>query len=158
MELYLKLGKRPKAVIRQLGYPTKNSLRAWYEEFEKRGDLVAGYVRQKPKYSDEQKSTAIEHYINHGRCFTFTIKSLGYPCGETLREWVCERHPETRKCVVGKTGQPGASLASKRAAVYEGLCTREGSAEAVDRRGWTSTGGRCTTGRTSYLAERLRCP
>jgi putative transposase len=134
VELYIKLGKRPKAVIRQLGYPmTKNSLRAWYEEFEKHGDLVAGYVRQKPKYSDEQKSAATEHYLNHGRSFVFTIKSLGYPSRETLREWVCERHPETRKCVVGKTGQPAASLASKRAAVYE-LCTREGSAEAVAQR------------------------
>jgi transposase-like protein len=27
VELYIKLGKRLKAVIRQLGYPTKNSLR-----------------------------------------------------------------------------------------------------------------------------------
>ncbi|PRH40546.1 hypothetical protein C6T65_20375 [Burkholderia vietnamiensis] len=27
VELYLKLGKRVKATIRQLGYPTKNSLR-----------------------------------------------------------------------------------------------------------------------------------
>ena len=30
VELYIKLGKRLKAVIRQLGYPTKNSLRAWH--------------------------------------------------------------------------------------------------------------------------------
>ena len=34
---------------------TKNSLRARYEEFEKRGDLVTGYVRQKLKYPDKQK-------------------------------------------------------------------------------------------------------
>ncbi len=35
VELYLKLGKRVKTTIRQLGYPTKNSLKAWCEEFEK---------------------------------------------------------------------------------------------------------------------------
>ena len=133
VELYLKLGKRIKAVIRQLGYPTKNSLKTWYEEFQESGDLQASYVRSKPKYSDEQKSAAIEHYINHGRRFSFTVKALGYPCRGTLTEWVCERHPEIRKCVVGKAGRPAASLASKRAAVYE-LCTREGSAQAVAQR------------------------
>lgn len=30
VELYIKLGKRVKATIRQLGYPTKNALRNWY--------------------------------------------------------------------------------------------------------------------------------
>ncbi len=71
VELYIKLGKRLKAVIRQLGYPTKNSLRAWHEEFQYSGDLQASFVRRKSKYSDEQKSVAIGHYIDHGRCFAF---------------------------------------------------------------------------------------
>jgi transposase InsO family protein/transposase-like protein len=130
VELYLKLGKRPRAVIRQLGYATKSSLRLWCKEFEKRGDLPASYSRLKPKYSNEHKNVAIKHYLDHGRCFGFTVKALGYPCQETLREWVCDRYPEAKKCVVGKTGRPAASLASKRAAVYE-LCTREDSAQAV---------------------------
>ncbi len=34
VELYLKCGKRVKATIRQLGYPTKNALRSWYREYE----------------------------------------------------------------------------------------------------------------------------
>jgi transposase-like protein len=45
VELYLKLGKRIKATIRQLGYPTKNSLKVWCDEFEKSGSLQKGYVR-----------------------------------------------------------------------------------------------------------------
>ncbi|PRX19140.1 hypothetical protein B0G75_1393 [Paraburkholderia sp. BL18I3N2] len=32
VRLYLKLGKRIGATIRQLGYPTKNSLKAWHRE------------------------------------------------------------------------------------------------------------------------------
>ncbi len=79
VELYLKLGKRVKATIRQLGYPTKNSLKAWCEEFEKSGDLQKEYVRVKPKYSEEQKNLALEHYVNHGRSFSFTLRALGYP-------------------------------------------------------------------------------
>ncbi|WP_414444660.1 ATP-binding protein [Burkholderia sp. 22PA0106] len=66
VELYLKLGKRIKATIRQLGYPTKNSLKAWCEEFERHGDLQKEYVRAKPKYSEEQKNVALEHYILTG--------------------------------------------------------------------------------------------
>jgi len=133
VELYLKLGKRIKATIRQLGYPTKNSLKAWCEAFEKSGDLQNEYVRVKPKYSEEQKKLAVEHYVNHGRCFAFTLKALGYPCRQILTAWVRERYPETRKCVVGKRGRPAASLASRQAAVYE-LCTREGSAQTVARK------------------------
>ncbi|KVQ61137.1 hypothetical protein WT22_16995 [Burkholderia territorii] len=78
VELYLKLGKRVKATIRQLGYPTKNSLKAWCEEFEKSGDLQKECVRVKPKYSEEQKNQALAHYVNHGRSFSFTLRALGY--------------------------------------------------------------------------------
>lgn len=80
VELYLKLGKRIEATIRQLGYPTKNSLKAWCDEFEKSGDLQKGYARVNPKYSEKQKNVALEHYVNHGRCFAFTFRALGYPC------------------------------------------------------------------------------
>lgn len=43
--LYIKLDKRTRATIRQLGYPTKNSLKSWHEEYERRLDLSSGYVR-----------------------------------------------------------------------------------------------------------------
>jgi putative transposase len=130
VKLYLKYGRRLKATICELGYPTKNSLKAWCAEFEEGGNLQEKYVRSLPKYSDEQKNTAIEHYVNHGRCFAFTRRALGYPSRQKLSEWVGERYPETKKTVVGKVSKPAASLDLKRAAVYE-LCTREGSAQDV---------------------------
>ena len=79
IELYIKLGNRTRATIRRLGYPTKNSLRHWYQEFLACGDLKADYVRSREKYSVEQKDVAIEHYMNHGRCFSATLEALGYP-------------------------------------------------------------------------------
>ncbi|MBD2860364.1 IS3 family transposase [Spongiibacter sp. KMU-158] len=131
VKLYLQLGKRCKATIRQLGYPTKNTLKAWHEEFERHGDLQAEYGRSKSKYSDEQKSLAIEHWENHGRCFSFTLRALGYPCRQNLTAWVRERYPETTRCfAASKVGRPTASLSSKRSAVYE-LCTRTGSAQEL---------------------------
>lgn len=42
MRLYIKLGKRIGLTIRQLGYPTKNALKAWYREYELQHDLSAG--------------------------------------------------------------------------------------------------------------------
>ena len=39
VQLYIKLGKRANAAIRQLGYPTKNALKHWYREFARGNDL-----------------------------------------------------------------------------------------------------------------------
>jgi len=33
VKLYIRLGRRLNATIRQLGYPTKNALRDWYREY-----------------------------------------------------------------------------------------------------------------------------
>ncbi|MCW5257522.1 hypothetical protein D5038_14475 [Verminephrobacter aporrectodeae subsp. tuberculatae] len=40
--LFIKLSKRVRPTIRQLGYPTKNSLKDWYREYEQRLDLPMG--------------------------------------------------------------------------------------------------------------------
>jgi len=133
VKLYIKLGKRCKATIRQLGYATKNSLKAWHDEFQGRGDLKDGYFRPKEKYSEDQKNAALDHYANHGRCIAYTTKTLGYPGLAKLREWVRERFPETAHFVIGTRGRPRATLAAKRASVYE-LCTREGRAQDVARK------------------------
>ena len=78
VKLYIKLGKRTGATIRQLGYPTKNALKSWHREYEQGHDLPVGYARSKPKYSDEHKKVALEHFLNHGRCLAGTLKALGY--------------------------------------------------------------------------------
>ena len=91
---YIKLGKRIGATLRQLGYPTKNALKSWHRQFEQGRDLPAAAVRSWQKYSDEQKQAAVEHYLNHDRCMTGTIKALGYPCRDTFVAWLDELHPE----------------------------------------------------------------
>jgi putative transposase len=100
VRLYIKLGKRTGATLRQLGYPTKNALKSWHREYEQGGDLPLGFVRSRSKYSAEQKKVAVEHYLNHDRCLAETRKALGYPCSETLADWLDELHPETRIRVV----------------------------------------------------------
>ena len=130
VELYVKLGKRVKATIRQLGYPTKNALRSWYRDYEQRSDLPKGYARSKPKYSQEQKELAVRHYLDHGSCIAFTIRALDYPARDSLRSWIHESHPELHIRVVGRSNGIARPPAMKQAAVIA-LCTRQESARAV---------------------------
>ena len=127
VRLYIKLGKRVALTIRQLGYPTKNALKSWHREYERRLDLPAGYARQ-PVYSQAEKERAVKHYLEHGRCFAATIKGLGYPSRALLSAWVHELHPETRTRVVGRSQE--LTPAMKQSAVIA-LCMRQGGAQSV---------------------------
>jgi len=130
VKLYIKLGKRTGATIRQLGYPTKNSLKSWHRAFEQGQDFPTGYVRSWQKYSDEQKRVAVEHYLDHGRCNTGSIKALGYPCRDTFAAWIDELHPKMRIHVVGRASGVQHSPEFKRAAVVA-LCNRQMSAQTI---------------------------
>jgi transposase InsO family protein/transposase-like protein len=127
VRLYIKLGKRVGLSIRQLGYPTKNSLKSWYREYERRLDLPAVYQRA-PMYSQGQKERAVEDYLAHGRCFAATIQALGYPSRTLLRDWVRELHPEPRSRVVGRSRL--LTPAEKQSAVVA-LCMRQEAAQSV---------------------------
>jgi len=48
VELFIKLGKRVRATIRQLGYPTKNAFKGCHLEYEQRLDLPLGYACRGP--------------------------------------------------------------------------------------------------------------
>ena len=135
VELYIKLGKRTSPTIRQLGYPTKNSLKGWYREYQQRQDLPKGYAGREPKFSQPQKAAALEHYLTHDRCIAATMRALGYPGRGTLTKWIREAFPEARMAVVGSVGQRRYPESLKQAGVME-LCTRQESAQAVaDRLG-----------------------
>lgn len=122
VELYIKLGKRVRPIILQLGYPTKNSLKVWYNEYQQKLDLPAGYAGREPKFSQEQKAAH--------RCIAATMRALGYPGRGTLTAWVREALPEARRAVVGSVGRRRHSRKLMQAGVME-LCMREESAQAV---------------------------
>lgn len=130
IKLYVQLGKRSAATIRQLGYPTKNALRGWYREYERCLDLPAGYASRKPKYSQAQKAAAVQHYLDHGRCASATLRALGYPGRRSLMSWILELDPESRIRVVGSTDRTRRPAALKHAAILA-LCTRQGDAETL---------------------------
>lgn len=93
--------------------------------------MSASYVRAKTRYSDEQKQVAVEHYLSHGRCLTWTRKALGYPCRQLLSAWIDEYDPDARRRVVGRiVTAPPRSERQKRAAVID-MCSRRESAREV---------------------------
>ena len=131
VELYIKFGKRMRATIRQLGYPTKNAFKGWHREFERQLELAQGYAPRKPKYSQDQKEAAVRHYLDHGRCIAHTMKVLGYPGRDSLAVWIGEMHPELRVHVVGRSGQAAPRPQALKHEAVIALCTREGSAAAL---------------------------
>ena len=62
VELYIKLGKRVRATIHELGYATKTALKGWHREYERRQDLPIRSAPRRPKFSAAQKQVALEHY------------------------------------------------------------------------------------------------
>jgi putative transposase len=133
VRLYLKLGRRLGATIRKLGYPTKNTLIGWYREYLANQDLKAEYDRSWRKFSVEHKHAAVQHYLDHGRCMSFTLRGLGYPSRETLRRWIDELHPDVRLRMVGRAPNVLHPMETKKAALIE-LSTRTTSAEAIAKK------------------------
>ena len=135
VELYIRLGKRLNATIRQLGYPTKNALRGWYREYVKNHDLRVQAVARPPKFSEAQKQDALEHFRTHDRCISATMRALGYPGRGTLTKWVREAFPETRTSMAGRSWHPGYCEEVRQAGVI-GLCSGDETAQQVaDRLG-----------------------
>lgn len=100
VQLYIKYGKRTVTVIRELGYPSRKNLPRWYRAYIEAGDLPKR-SRPKPRYTPEQKRTAVDHYSDHGCCLAGTRRALGYPSREVLASWVDELRPGTRRVVTG---------------------------------------------------------
>ena len=67
-----------------------------YKEYLESGELHQEH-RKKSKYSEEQKRIAVNHYFEYGQCYARTIRMLGYPNRESLRQWCEELAPGARK-------------------------------------------------------------
>lgn len=126
--LYIKYDKSAAAVIRELGYPDRKTLACWYKEYIRTGDLSKPYSRRS-KYSLEQKNAAVKYYLEHGRNFSRTIKALGFPSREVLREWVREMVPDYQKNVLVVIEKKFTQEEKKEAVID--LCVRTGAAKDI---------------------------
>jgi putative transposase len=129
VELYIKYGMSAADTVRELGYPSRKMLRRWHKEHMETGGLHQ-HFRSKSRYSEEQKKHAIERYHDLGRSIPRTIRALGYPSRETLRQWIDELIPGERAVRVRGGGKRHKDYETRKQAVID-LCSREGSAAKV---------------------------
>lgn len=103
-EFYVKLDKRVRLTIRQLGYPTKNSLKGWFRKYEQRLDLQAGYAGREPKFSPTQKAVAI--FESNHRCYGYRRLQASLSRQDmTISKKVVQRLMKKESLVVAKPKQ-----------------------------------------------------
>lgn len=130
VHLYLEYDMSIAAVIRELGYPSRQMLYLWYSEYKKSGSLHSDCERGHSKYSDQQRKQAIEYYLEHGRSISGTIRALGFPKRTTLRDWIHEDLPEgERRCAIGKSLVKYTQEQKTQAVIR--LCAGEGAAKKM---------------------------
>lgn len=130
VKLYIQYDYSFASVKQELGYPKHHySLHQWYVEYQENSDLKQRSTRP-PKFTEEQRQEAIEHYYAHGRCVSRTVRLLGYPSRTLLKQWLLEEHPEDFSGCSKSSSLVYLSDEQKEQAVLD-LCSREGSAKEV---------------------------
>jgi len=129
VELYIKYDLSAADTIRELGYPSYNMLVRWYREYQETGRLHKSHNRTS-LYTQPQIEAAVNYYLEHGRNISRTVRAVGYPSRETLRNWIDELASGERKARVKCGGVVQFSQEQKQEAVVE-LCAREGPATDI---------------------------
>ena len=99
VELYYRYGKKASIVVMELGYPPTKQLGRWVRIYEEKGDLPRE-LKPRERYSRTQKIAAVEHYLTHGGCLSYTRRAIGYPSNEILKRWIEEFYPNARPLVI----------------------------------------------------------
>lgn len=129
VRLYIKYDFSAADTVRELGYPSRRMLVRWYKEYQETGELRRQYTRE-PRRTPEQMQAAVDYYLDHGRSISRTVRAMGYPSRETLREWIDQLAPGKRKINIKHSSGVHFSKEQEESAVIE-LCAREGAAASV---------------------------
>ncbi len=81
--------------IRELEYPSKQTLRNWYTEYKTNNSLHFEYDKRY-KYNYEQKQTAVTYYLEHGKSVSRTCRILGFSSRPKLDLWILELAPDQK--------------------------------------------------------------
>lgn len=100
VDLYIKYERCAADTIRELGYPSRGALWTWYKDRleEERTGVPSRRGERYRRYSNGQKQTAVDHYLEYGKRLSRTMRMLGYPKSkELLMAWIDELAPGQRK-------------------------------------------------------------
>lgn len=120
--------------IRELGYPSRQTLRMWWDEYAATGNVPTGKHESDPRFTDEQRHRAVDHYLEHGRSLARTMRALGYPKSrEYLCRWIDEIAPGRRK-YRGPNPRKSSPAPEAKARIVAELESRDCAATEVARR------------------------
>jgi len=123
--------------IMELGYPTSTqALRNWYNEYKANGELHHKDDTQR-KYSKEERLAVIQYYLENGQNLKKTIRDLGYPSRQALRQWLKEEAPEAYHPCQRNHANVYFSQSQKEQAVID-FCAKVGSGEQIAAKYGTS--------------------
>ena len=139
IETFARFGRSAADTIAELGHPSRVTLRSWRKEYRIGGDGLLARKRRRPRYSDEEKRGAADHYLEHGKILARTIRAMGYPSREVLGNRADELAPGRRK-YRGPDPKKGVLPIETKARAVEELEARSGSAAEVAGRHGVSRG------------------
>lgn len=116
-------------VVRELGYPERSTLKEWYKEYVKSGDVHKKFEK-KDKFSNEERKRAVNYYLEHGKCVSRTVKILGYPSRPTLNKWIKKMLPEEKASCYSRNSRVKCTQEQKEKAVIS-LCSRNKTAKEI---------------------------
>ena len=98
IETFIRFDHNYADTIAELGYPHRQTLGNWWHEYRETGEVpLAKHVRE-PKYPEEMRREAVEHYLSHGKRLSRTMRAVGYPKSrEMLGDWIDEIAPGQRR-------------------------------------------------------------
>lgn len=67
IETFARFGCGAADTIAELGYPSRVTLRNWWKDFQTSGDEFLEREHRRPRYSNEEKRGAVDHYLEHGK-------------------------------------------------------------------------------------------
>lgn len=98
IETYIKFDLSAADTVAELGYPARQSLKAWYKDYLEHGEVGPPKRQREPKFTLEMRQAAVGYYLAHGRSLTRTMRRMGYPASrECLCDWIDELAPGQRK-------------------------------------------------------------
>ena len=131
IEAFIRFDHSHAGTIAELGYPTRHSLRARYEDYLEHGEVRPPKRRREPKFTLEMRQAAVDYCLAHGKSLAGTMRRMGCPAGrEYLCGWIDEPAPGQGK-YRGPSPKAGpVPLAEKIRAVAE-PGSRSGTAAEV---------------------------
>ncbi len=129
VELYYRYGKKASVVVMELGYPSTKQLSRWVRIYEEKGDFPRE-LKPRECYSRAQKISAVEHYLTHGGCLSYTRRAIGYPSNEVLKSWIREFYPNSRLLII-RSGTNKCFSPEERSQAVREPCSRRGTALKV---------------------------